>query len=78
MPADAAEAAQEKKPTLPEKGFKVDGKSYLYKVAKFSIPGVGERTAKEALDDKEKYESLGGLTINEYLVCINSQIVEEE
>ncbi len=75
---DAAEAAQAQKPVLPLETFSVGKTKYRFKAPKFQIPGVGTRTAYEALLDKVPYEALEGKTICEYLVSVKSQIVEED
>ncbi len=75
---DAAEAAQDQKPVLPLETFSVEEVKYRFKVPKFHIPGIGVRTAYEALLDKDPYEALEGKTICEYLVSVKSQIVEED
>lgn len=46
------------KPEIPNKTFKVNGKEYKFKFAQFIIPGVGKRTALEALTDKDLLKRL--------------------
>lgn len=58
-------------------GFKVGDKAYQYVIAKFQIPGIGERTALEAATDDTQYDELGGKTINEYLVQVGSGVISE-
>lgn len=53
-----AEEVVEEKPTLPEKAFKVEGKSYKFVVARFNVPGIGIMTAKEAIADKDVLKKL--------------------
>lgn len=74
---DAAQAAQDKKPVLPADQFKIGSKTFSYCVPRINIPGVGIRTALEAILDKELYPELDGKTINEFLVSIGSGAVKE-
>jgi len=74
---DAATAAQDKKPVTPPDQFKVGGKSYTYAMPRINVPGVGIRTALEAILDAEEHEALGGKTVNEFLVSIGSGAVKE-
>lgn len=74
--ADAAEAAQDEKPKAGQ-SFKVGEKSFKFSLAKFIIPGLGERTSLEASTDDTKYDELGEHTICEYLVSIGSGVIEE-
>ncbi len=76
-PKDAAEAAQEKQPVTPPDQFTVSGKTFAYVMPRINIPGIGIRTALEAILDKEKHEALGGMTVNEFLVSIGSGAVKE-
>jgi hypothetical protein len=73
---DAAEAAQELNPK-PGQTFVAGKKQYKYVLPKFNIPGIGLRTALEASTDETKYDELGGMTINEYLINVGSSVVTE-
>jgi hypothetical protein len=74
--ADVAEAAQAEAPKAGQK-FTVDEKDYVYAIAKFNVPGIGERTSLEASTDDTQYEELGGKTINEFLVSVKAGVIEE-
>jgi hypothetical protein len=74
---DAATAAQEKKPVLPPDQFKIGSKTFTYAIPRLNIPGIGVRTALEAILDEQKHDELGGLSINEFLVSIGSGAVKE-
>jgi hypothetical protein len=71
------EAKLPEAPTVPAEGFELDGKKYFFTEPSFTLRGGLKRTALEALSDNEKYPSLGGLTIKEFLVQNNSKLVRE-
>lgn len=45
-------------PEIPKETFKYKGKEYKFTHPQFHIPGIGKRTAKEALADKATQEAL--------------------
>lgn len=71
-----ADAAQYEAPKAGHH-FEVGGSKYQYSLAKFIVPGLGIITALEAATDDTKYNELGGITINEYMVSIKAGAIEE-
>lgn len=74
--ADVAKAAQAEAPKAGQK-FKVDDRDFVYVIAKFNVPGIGERTSLEASTDDTLYPELGDKTINEFLVAVGAGVIEE-